>query len=250
MKLKEFLCASLLLVLFASCVEQQLVIAEVNGKKIPLDKETEQLADSSFKVFLAPYKAQLDVKMNEVIGVASQNMTVSAPESLLSNFSADVYRLMAAEYLKSPVDIGIVNIKGLRTSIPAGEIRVSRIFELMPFENELVLVWLKGSELLELLQFFASIGGEGVSGMKMLINNGMATDVLIGGKGLEPEKIYIIATNDYLAEGNDGMKQLTRNIKRVDTGVKIRDMLIDFIRQETAKGNEIASKLDGRITIY
>lgn len=249
MKLKEFIFALLLMTLFSGCVEQQLVISEMNGKKIPLDNSIEQLADTSFKTYLAPFKSRLEVKMNEVIGVASQDMTVSAPESLLSNFSADVYRQIGSEYLKSPIDIGIVNIKGLRTTIPAGEIKVSKIFELMPFENELVLVWLKGSELSDLLQFFASIGGEGVSGMKMVINNGIATDVLIGGKGLEPEKVYIIATNDYLAEGNDGMKQLTRNIKWVDTSIKIRDMFIEFIRQETAMGNKISSNLDGRITI-
>lgn len=249
MRLKEFIFALLLMALFSGCVEQQLVIAEMNGKKIPLDKATEQMADSNFKAFLAPYKASLEMKMNEVIGVASQDMTVSAPESLLSNFSADVYRQIGTEYLKSPVDIGIVNIKGLRTTIPAGEIRVSRIFELMPFENELVLVWMKGSELSDLLQFFASIGGEGVSGMKMGIKNGLATDILVGGKALDPQKVYIIATNDYLAEGNDGMKQLTRNIKRVDTGIKIRDMLIEFIRQEAAKGNKITSNMDGRITV-
>ncbi|MPM97222.1 Mannosylglucosyl-3-phosphoglycerate phosphatase [bioreactor metagenome] len=188
--------------------------------------------------------------MNEVIGIAAQNMPVSAPESLLSNFSADVYLQIGTEYLKSPVDIAIVNIKGLRTSIPAGEIKVSKIFELMPFENELVIVWLRGSELSDLLQFFASIGGEGVSGIKMGIKKGMATDILVGGKVLDPEKVYVIATNDYLAEGNDGMKQLTGHVKRIDTGIKIRDMLIDFIRKETAKGNEITSKLDGRIAIY
>jgi 2',3'-cyclic-nucleotide 2'-phosphodiesterase (5'-nucleotidase family) len=248
MKLKEILITLFFAVLFSACAEQKLIISEMSGSKIPMDRATERLADKELIDFLAPYKAQLDEKMNEVIGIAAENMPVHSPESLLSNFSADVYRQVAAENLNAPVDIAIVNIKGLRTNIPFGEIKVSKVFELMPFENELVIVWLKGKELSGLLEFFASIGGEGVSGMRMGIKNGVATDILIGDKALEPEKIYVIATNDYLAEGNDGMIQLTKHERRVDTGIKIREMLIEYIRKETAKGNNITSKLDGRIT--
>jgi len=250
MKLKEILITLFFTVLVSACAEHKFVTSEISGSKIPMDRATDQLADKGFVDFLAPYKAQLDEKMNEIIGIATENMPVQTPESLLSNFSADVYRQVAAEYLKAPVDVAVVNIKGLRTNIPAGKIKVSKVFELMPFENELVLVWLKGNELAGLLQFFASIGGEGVSGMSMGIKSGVATDILIGGKALEPEKIYVIATNDYLVEGNDGMTQLTRHEQRVDTGIKIREMLIEYIRKETAKGNSITSKLDGRITNY
>jgi len=249
MKMKEIILILFFAVFVSSCAEQKLFITEINGSKISLDKKTEPLSDKNFVDFLALYKAQLDVKMNEVIGVATGNMPVHAPESLLSNFCADVYRQVASEYLSSPVDIGIVNIKGLRTSIPAGPIKVSKIFELMPFENELVLVWLKGSELSGLLQFFASIGGEGVSGLRMEINGGRAFNILIGSQAIDPDKIYVIATNDYLAEGNDGMNQLTKYVKRIDTGIKIRDMLMSFIRNQTEKGIKISSELDGRITV-
>lgn len=250
MKLKEFLFTLILVGLVFACTEQKLVVTEISGKKIPLDKSTEVFADENFKAFLNPYKMQIDEKMNEVIGVAAEDMRVHAPESLLSNFCADVYRQVAAGYLGETVDVGIVNIKGLRTSIPAGEVKISKIFELMPFENELVLLWMKGSDLSDLLQFFASIGGEGVSGLRMGIKQGAATDMFVADKQLDPMKTYIIATNDYLAEGNDGMTQLTKNIKRVDTGIKIRDMLIRYIREQTANGMNITSQLDGRITLY
>ena len=250
MILKKILITFFLITFVSGCVEQKFIITGVTGSKIPLDNTTDELADKRFNNYLEPFKTQLDEKMNEIIGVAAEEMRVHAPESLLSNFSADVYRQVAAEYLGIPVDIAIVNIKGLRSSIPAGEIKVSKIFELMPFENELVVVWLKGSELVGLLQFFASIGGEGVAGIKMDIKKGVATEIFIRGKALDQESTYVIATNDYLAEGNDDMSQLTRYIQRTDTGIKIREMLIEYIRKETAKGNIITSKLDGRISIY
>ncbi len=234
-------------ILFASCVEVKWTVAEATGTKIPLGSETEILADENFKTFLAPYKTQLEHEMNEVIGFGTETMRGHGPESLLSNFSADVFRQVASDYLQTPIDLSIVNLKGLRAQVPAGDITVSRIFELMPFENELVVLWLKGNELAELLDFFASIGGEGVSGLKMGILGGKAVHVMIGGVSLNREQLYSIATNDYLAEGNDGMTQLKKADKRVNTGIKIRDMLIDYIRQETAAGRKIESHLDGRM---
>jgi 2',3'-cyclic-nucleotide 2'-phosphodiesterase (5'-nucleotidase family) len=145
------------------------------------------------------------------------------------------------------VHVGIINMGGLRTVIPKGKITVGNIFELMPFENELVVVWLKGDKLMELLQYFASMGGEGVSGVSMVIQKGKATQVLINGKELDAGTLYSVATNDYLADGNDNMKALSLCAKRVNTGQKVRDVLIKYIQRETSKGNIIQSKLDGRI---
>lgn len=235
------------LFVLTSCNTVGWQVYQAESVKIPLDKETEQYADESFKVFLQPYKVQLEKEMNEVIGFAVQDLKIHGPESLLSNFSADVYRQIASTAIQSPVDIAIVNLKGLRAPVPAGNITVSRIFELMPFENELVVLWVRGEELLSLFDFFASIGGEGVSGMKMGIREGRAVEVTIGGVPVDKDKIYVVATNDYLAEGNDGMTQLKNAAKRVNTGIKIRDMLIEYIRNESEAGRKINPKLDGRV---
>ncbi len=235
------------LFVLTSCNTSGWRVYQAEAVKIPLDNETEQYADESFKVFLQPYKVQLEKEMNEVIGFAVQDLKIHGPESLLSNFSADVYRQVAATSIQSPVDIAIVNLKGLRAPVPAGNITVSRIFELMPFENELVVLWVRGEELLSLFDFFASIGGEGVSGMKMGIREGKAVEVTIGEVPIDKDKVYVVATNDYLAEGNDGMVQLKNATKRVNTGIKIRDMLIEYIRNESEAGRKIDPKLDGRV---
>jgi len=118
----------------------------------------------------------------------------------------------------------------------------------MPFENELVIVWLKGDKLLELLNYFAEIGGQGVSGIRMKIENNKATNILINNEALNVNKSYSIATNDYLAGGNDKMLQLAQYEKRINTGIKIRNMLLDYVKNATKKGEIIQSKLDGRIS--
>jgi 2',3'-cyclic-nucleotide 2'-phosphodiesterase (5'-nucleotidase family) len=100
----------------------------------------------------------------------------------------------------------------------------------------------------ELVQFFARIGGEGVSGLRMEISGGKAVNVSVNGKAIDPEKLYSIATSDYLAGGNDKMVQLAQSEKRLNTGLKLRNILLNYIKTETAKGNKIQSRLDGRIS--
>lgn len=248
MYFRNLFCAIVLSTLVVSCASKQWTVTRATSVKIPIDSKTEILADKTYTEHLQPYKQQLGVKMNVVIGQAAQTMTGHAPESLLSNFSADVYRQAGSDYLGQSVDISVVNLGGLRTVIPAGDITVGKIFELMPFENELVLLWLKGDKLMELIQFFASVGGEGISGIRMEISNAKAVNVTVNGSTIDPDKLYCIATSDYLAGGNDKMFQLAQSEKRVNTGIKLRDILLNYIKAETAKGNKIDAKLDGRIT--
>jgi 2',3'-cyclic-nucleotide 2'-phosphodiesterase (5'-nucleotidase family) len=237
----------MLLIASTSCSHKTWTITKATSSKIAIDKTTDVLSDKTYIAYLQPIKQKIDNQMNEIIGQAAENMKGYAPESLLSNFSADVYRQAASEFLKENVDIAIVNLGGLRTEILAGDITVRKVFELMPFENELVIVWIKGDKLLELLQFFARVGGEGVSGLHMEIQNGKAVNITIGENPIEKDKLYSIATNDYLAGGNDKMVQLAMYEKRVNTGAKIRNILLDYIKNETKKGNKIQSCLDGRI---
>ena len=63
------------------------------------------------------------------------------------------------------------------------------------------------------------------------------------------KKTYVIATNDYLAAGNDKMEPLKENIKADFTGIKVRDMLLNYIKNETEQGRNISSRIEGRIVL-
>jgi 2',3'-cyclic-nucleotide 2'-phosphodiesterase (5'-nucleotidase family) len=243
-----FATGLLLLLLFTACSSpQQWSLTSIQGSKIALDSSTEVMADKEFMEFLAPYKLQLEEHMNEVLGFVEVDMRPHKPESLLSNWSADVYLQTASRWLEMPVDLAIVNLGGLRAPLLAGPVTTGNVFELMPFENELVVLWLKGSDLEALLQYFATIGGQGVAGIKMRIRDGIAVDIQVAGRALDPNREYTIATNDYLAEGNDYMSQLTLHTKRVNTGLLIRSIFIETIRREHAAGRPIKSSIEGRI---
>lgn len=250
MTLKQILYILAVAVGMSACSPKTWQISSESSTRIPIDNQLDAIADSAYITSLQPYKQRIDKEMNVVIGQVAQPMKGHAPESLLSNFSAEVYRSAASTYLKEKVDISIVNLGGLRTEIPAGNITLRKVFELMPFENELVILWIKGDKLRDLIQFFAKAGGEGELGIRMKIHDGKAEDVTINGQPLDVNKIYSIATNDYLAGGNDKMVQLAMYEKRLNTGIKVRNMLLDYIKNETANGHKIDASLDGRISIY
>ncbi len=249
MKLNKFLWIACVFFVAMSCKTPTWVITGIEGNSIALGADKEAIADEAMEAMIKPYREELEDVMDEVIGYAPVGLRAHKPESLLSNFAADVYRKTAADHLQRPVEIAIVNLGGLRTQISSGNITVGKIFELMPFENELVVVWLRGKDLQDLLDHFAEIGGQGVSGLKMGIKDDKAVNVIIAGEPLDPEKKYAVATNDYLAEGNDGMKQLAGYELRMNTGIKVRDMLNTHIRNLTAAGLNVEAKLDGRIYI-
>ncbi len=241
--------SGLLAILIVSCNSRVTLITHWKSDKIAIDSTTDSLADKNYEAYLMPIKQKLDDGMNVVIGYAEEPMRTQRPESLLSNYISDAYRRVASEFLGQPVDIAIVNRGGIRSDIRAGAVTIRKIFEIMPFENELSIIWLKGDKFMGILEHIADVGGEGVSGLRMEIRDKKPLNITIGGLPIDTERVYVIATNDYLADGNSGMVQFKTPEKRINTGIKIRDLLIDYIRKETAKGKKVQSVLDGRIKL-
>ena len=246
MNLNKYFLVTVVLVFTTSCNHKAWQIMERSTSKISIDSTTDVVVDKNYEIYLQPFKKRIDTEMNVVIGQASETMRGHGPESLLSNFSADVYLQAATDYLHKPVDLAVVNLGGLRTVITAGDITIRKVFELMPFENELVIVWLKGDVLNEFLQNFAVNGVEGVSGVRMEIKGNKVINILVNGQPLKMSCLYAIATNDYFASVNESM-QKAESVQ--NTNIKIRDMLLKYIKSETNKGHKIQSKLDGRIKI-
>lgn len=209
--------------------------------------------DSSIIKLYQPYKEILDADMDRVISFSAVQMEKNKPESLLTNFLADLL-LQESAVVANEKSLGIVpdvsffNYGGIRTAIPEGNITVGKIYELMPFENKLVFVKLSGEKMKAFLDFIADKGGDSVGGVRFVISHNKATKVTIGGEAFNPDKSYWLATNDYIAAGGDSLKMLQNSLDFVDSGSKIRDMIIAYMEQKQAKGEKISPKLDGRIS--
>lgn len=225
-------------------------IVQTEGSMIPMNNRWDASPDAQAVALLKPYKAKIDSMMYEVIGVCTQTMEKGKPESELSNLVAEVLRQAAVQTQGKPADMGLVNMGGLRNILPAGDITVGTVYEILPFENSLCVVTLKGAYLKELLTAIASLGGEGVSGVRMKIKDKELVGALVGGQPIEDEKLYTVATIDYLADGNGSMVALTKGVKRdCPEGATLRGLFLDYVKKQTAAGHKITSEKDGRISL-
>jgi 2',3'-cyclic-nucleotide 2'-phosphodiesterase (5'-nucleotidase family) len=247
----KLLFALLIVVVAASCTSSYNVV-KYQYQNFTIDQKTDSVKDETYLNLLKPYSARLDSELTEVIAFADTSLLYYRPESPLSNFISDIlldygYEYTGKKYRDIAVDFSLTNINGLRTSLPAGEIRVSNIFELLPFENELVLLKLTGDQVAGLSDYIVFRKGEGVAGISFGMKSGKAVDIKIRNKPLDRNATYWLITYDYIANGGDGMKILKDVIKRVETGDKIRDVVIRKLKQMKYNGQHVTAKIDGRI---
>ena len=158
---------------------------------------------------------------------------------------------ITAEGLGWNIDFGLCNIGGLQSSMPKGDVTISDIMSITPYENKLSVLSVTGVDILNLLSQIAKSGGEGVSSwLRMTIaSDGTLKSASIDGKSIMKNKVYNVVTIDYLAEGNDGLTALTNAIKCIDTKLFMRDVLMDYIGRQSEHGILIDFKIEGRIVV-
>lgn len=239
------------MVLLSSCKTPG-VPSVIKKQNIPILQETTSF-DSVIVQLYSPYKKVLEKDMSRVIAYSDAEMTKGKPESALTNFMADLLIKKAIDVaterqLNILPDMSYFNYGGIRSSIPKGEITVSRAYELMPFENHLVFAQLDGEKVKEFLDALAVKGGDSVSGVRFVISGVKATRIEIGGAEFDLTKSYWIATNNYVSEGGDGLAMFRESVQKIETDSLIRDLIIDYFAELQAKGRTINAKEDGRIS--
>jgi 2',3'-cyclic-nucleotide 2'-phosphodiesterase (5'-nucleotidase family) len=227
-------------------------VTDVRGTMIPVDSTYDAQPDKKGTELVAHYKQGIKALMTTTIGTCAQNMTGMGrkdAESLLSNLASDVLREAGTKVMGKTCDMGLVNKGGLRATLPKGPITIGNIYEIMPFDNSLCVVMLSGQQLMTLFEEIAKTRGQGISGAKMVItHDGRLIDATIGGEKVDMNRTYSLATLNYLAEGNDGMNILGNpEVKHTNyDNMIIRDIMIDYVKARTAKGEVVQSSLDGR----
>jgi 2',3'-cyclic-nucleotide 2'-phosphodiesterase (5'-nucleotidase family) len=196
---------------------------------------------------IAPYKKTLDAEMNAVIGTVEHSLEKGKPESTLGNWVADAL-LDFSTGLGYEVDFAIQNYGGLRIGeLPEGTLRLGQIYELMPFDNTLVILEADAGDLGAFFERIARYGGWPVSReVRMEIRQDSLASLSLSGKPVGEGRTYRIAMPDYIANGGDNCDFFVDN-PRENTGVLIRDILVRKVRETTEKGDPVRAVRDGRI---
>ena len=233
-------------ILYLSILSLSLVIVacetESNQRKYGYNIEINQkvLSDSSIVKYYQPFKKILEESlMNTPISYSPETYKKNDGElnSTLSNMFADAtYEMSNPVFNKMSgknIDIVLLNNGGIRSIISRGNISEKTAFELMPFENSIVVLELNGLSIIKMIDYLRKVKLQHpISGLQITLNNDYSVnEVKINGVDIENEKKYYVATTDYLLEGGDKMYFLAETTKTTYINYKMRDILIDYFKK-------------------
>lgn len=150
-------------------------------------------------------------------------------------------------------DLVFINSKGIKSSINKGWISKGDVHKVLPSKDKIIIKKIKGAALLQVIEHSLSRypDGEGlfpqVSGIRIIfsqeeIEQHRILRVTVNGEPLKKDQYYLIATNDFLADGGDGFEILSQTeiVKKVG---RLDKIFIDYLRKQGI----IKAKTEGRI---
>jgi len=242
----KFLLLVPALLLISACRTPLSIVQTETQKNISINEDLPE--DQRLKSVIEPYKKEVEAKMNTRISHTSVDLNKQGDNSNLGNLLADYTFEGADKWAKDNgipggVDAAVINIGGIRSTIGAGDILTRHVFEVMPFENEVIIVKMKGSDLSGLFDYYLKTQTNNpVSRLYIETDNGNITKQLINGKEVVPTQFYYIATSDYLALGGDNMAFFGKG-EMISTGIKLRELFLEKFKADP----EIVPPVDIRL---
>lgn len=214
-----------------------------------IDSRYDNGPDTAAIAAIAKYDSSM-AALQEIVSYSKDIYSKEKPESGLSNFMADALREFAEQYTGETIDVAITNFGGIRTDLPQGAVRVYDIYSISPFNNAVNILHMKGSALRKVFSDMAKKGSvQAVSGVTLKIHDKSLKECQVAGKPIDDNRLYKIATIDFLVTGGDGMDFGDGIEFRGETGVYLRDAIIEVLKQKLAAGEVLDLKKDGRVVV-
>jgi 5'-nucleotidase/UDP-sugar diphosphatase len=229
------------------------VVTGADGKPQKQTYTPEIAEDAGMLAFLQPFQAAGQQALSVVVGRsdASLNGDRTAVRGRATELGVLIGRAMME---RAKADFAVLNSGGIRDSLPAGEISYKDVLKVLPFSSTLGFVDFSGADALAYLNAAAKMTpGAGAfaqfAGVELVIESGVVTRALIGGKPIDPAATYRMAVNSFMAAGGDGYPRLKDRPGYVDTGYVDADMLRNFLwarnplkAADFAPGNAVVRK--------
>lgn len=201
-------------------------------------------AHTAFYEMIKPYSDSINKSMNDVLGENATLLEKKPKKSELGYFMADAFLYMAKERFNSNVDVAFINHGGIRLNeLTPGKVTRGKIFELMPFDNLLVLQKVNGKILKQYLDTLAQGDAVNLSGISMTISGRKSKNIMVGERPLDENTDYILANSDY----NINNSEILRSLPMQNIGYLQRDAIIDYVIMFSQNGKKISVENNNRV---
>jgi len=227
-------------------------LSHARAENIPVTESTP--VDPSVESILETYRQRFAQEASQVIGHAKVRLNGERPavrtqETNLGNLLADRMRT------RLQTDVALINGGQIRRSLDAGPVTLGDVLAVLPFDSSLVTIEVTGHILRRVLEHSVSQWPNHsgrflqVSGLEVTYDmtqpvGQRVRDVRIQGNALQPDKVYSVGTDVFVADGGDGYSMLDEAQHRVDHQTPLRDVLLRTLEREP-----LQAALDGRMTI-
>ena len=209
----------------------------LQGNRIEVNNNVK--SDREIEEFITPYKNKVDSKMDSILAYSPTNYDKKNGllNTAIGNMMADVALKLSNPVYKArknrDIDFVLLNHGGIRASISKGDITTRTAYNVMPFENSIVVCELDGETVGELINYLKlSKKAHPISGINIVINNSYnLIEAKINDKEISKNKIYSVATTDYLLNGGDKMDFFKKSKENTILDYKLRNILIDYFKQ-------------------
>ncbi|MFC6858464.1 5'-nucleotidase C-terminal domain-containing protein [Zunongwangia atlantica] len=220
----------------------------IEGKEIPIDSTI--TGDPEIEEFIAPFKEHLNKTLDSTLAYNPSVLSKGEKgmNTGIGNLMADIVMEQANPIFKSrtgnSIDFVLLNYGGIRAELNKGAITTRDAYNMMPFENQIVVTELSGEKVMELLTYLEKgKSAHPVSGINIKMDKDFKiTSASVNGKSINPEQNYFVATSDYLQQGGDSMYFFSDPVNLYDIDYKLRNAIIDYFH----KIDTIKAKQDDR----
>ncbi len=206
-----------------------------DGELLEVKQEHEAYAPRLIKDLVSYYDHRRIQQMNKVIAHSEKGLPYDKGLRSKKMCPAGIFTCESMRYVTNS-DIGMVNAKGVRCPIEAGNIKVENIHTMLPFDNNVIVVTLKGEELKKVFDHAAKIWDKqsstvfaGVSG-ELYIDENKAKNIKVNGQPIVDTKEYTVAVTSFIVDGNDGGDVFfAKPVSIKDSGIVMRDAVIEYM---------------------
>lgn len=244
---KKYFLLALSFLVFFSC-KKEMHVSKIEGKRIEINDSINGV--SEIEEFIKPYREHVNKNLDSVISYSVDTFTKKDGElnTAIGNMFADAVIEQCSPIFEkqtgNKIDMVLLNHGGIRSILSKGDVTTRTAYQIMPFENTTVVVEMNGEAIQDLITYLQKAKrAHPISGLSLILDSeNNVKEAKINGNAIESDKIYYVATNDYLYNGGDRMNFFKKGTTVHDINYKLRNVLIDYFHKKDTLNPQIDNR--------